>query len=141
MQHVVLVRKRCLDAILAGEKRVESRLTVSRRAPFGLVEPGHLIYFKETGGPFRARALAERVEFFETLTPEKVRALAARFEPLVLAGEAYWSERVRARYASFVWLAEVRPVESGPAYRRWRSFHPRSAWIAGPPPLVRPPLR
>lgn len=137
MQHVALVGKRCLDAILEGRKRVESRLTVSRRAPFGLIEPGHVVFFKQTGGPFRARATIQRVEFFERLTPDAVRELAERFEPLVLGGEAYWADRRAARFASFMWLDAVRPLHTGPTYRRWRSFHPRAAWIPGPRPLLR----
>ncbi|MBM4108927.1 MAG: hypothetical protein FJ255_09000 [Phycisphaerae bacterium] len=141
MQHVALVKKRCLDAILSGAKTIESRLTVARKPPFGVIEPGHVIYFKQSGGFFRARAAVERVEFFEVLTPEQVRDLARRFEPDVLGGPDYWLAKERARFASFVWFTRVQPIEAGPAYRRWKSFHPRSAWMPGPRPLVRAAAR
>lgn len=141
MHHVALVKKRCLDAILSGDKQVESRLTVARKPPFAVVQPGHVVYFKQSGGPFRARAVVERVEFFESLTPGAVRGLAERFEPVVLGGPEYWNAKERARYASFVWIGAVERVAAGPPYRRWRSFHPRSAWMPGPAPLVRAPAR
>lgn len=141
MQHVALVRKACLEAILEGRKRVESRLTVSRRPPFGRVAPGDVVFFKEVGGPFRACAMVERVEFHVVEGPDMLRELAERFEPVVLGGASYWRERASARYASFVYLSGVRSIDAGPDYRRWRSFHPRSGWILGPEPLVRLPAR
>lgn len=130
VQHVAIVHRRYLDAILEGRKRVEARLTRARKAPFGVVAPGHRVYLKQAGGPIRGVALVRRVVCVEGLTPEGVRRLRERFEPEVGAGGAFWEGKALARFATFVWLEEVEPADEGPDYRAWRGFHPRSAWIS-----------
>ena len=65
--HVALVRPEYAEAILNGRKRVESRLSRMRCEPFGRVAPGDRVFFKETGGPFRACARIARVARYATL--------------------------------------------------------------------------
>lgn len=114
--HVAIIAAPYAALILAGRKRVESRLALTRREPFGRVNAGDTILFKARGGPYSAAATVTRVETFEDLTPDRVRALAKRFEPLVRGGRAYWESRRAARYATLMWLGEVRPIGEGPKW-------------------------
>jgi hypothetical protein len=115
MHHVAILHSRYLDAILEGCKVVESRLSLTRCAPFGRVMPGDTIHFKEMGAGFRAAAQASGVMTFEDLRPADVRMLARRYGTQIGADASYWEERAEARYATFVWLSEVKDASSAPS--------------------------
>lgn len=137
--HVAIVAPACLGAILDGRKTIESRLSRTRRAPFGRVRPGDRIYFKASGGPFGAAAVIDRVLSASGLSPEGVQALAAKYDCRVLGGDAYWRAKAASRFATLIWLRGVRPTSSGPMFRpvgRPASSH---AWFTLTPPSQ--PLR
>lgn len=115
MLHVAVLHQRYLDAILDGSKTVESRLSRSRIAPFGVVRPGERVLFKASGGGFGAAAIVRRVEFHEALLPGAVRALRRRVGAEVGAPGAYWQAKRLARYATLIWLGDVEPLDQGPA--------------------------
>jgi len=132
--HLAIIGSAYLVLILAGLKSVESRLSLTRREPFGRVRPGDTILFRVRGGGYAARARVARVESFEGLDPDGVRALAERYEPLVRGGRAYWAGKRHARYATLMWLERPRPETRGPAW----TPHGRAWLTLGPPP---PPPR
>lgn len=115
MIHLAVLHRRYLDAILDGRKTVESRLARVRCEPFGCVAPGERLYFKASGGPFLATAIAGEVESFDGLTPRAVAMLRSRFERAVAAEPAYWREKRAAIAATFIELTEIEPVFFGPA--------------------------
>lgn len=127
MHHVAILQPKYVRAILDGTKVVESRLSMTRCAPFGRVEPGDVIHFKETGGAFGAVATVAGVMTFEDLRPSDVRMLSRRYGTQVAAAAEYWEERADAKYATFVWLTDVRESHAVPA-----GFAPtpgaRAAW-------------
>jgi ASC-1-like (ASCH) protein len=127
MHHVAILHSEYVDAILSGEKTIESRLSVVRGAPFGKVEPGDVIHFKRSGGGFGAAAHVSGVMSFEDLRPADVRMLAKRYGAQVAAPESYWTERLESRFATFIMLSGVKASVAVPA-----GFAPtpgaRSAW-------------
>lgn len=127
MEHAAIMRSCYLDMILAGTKTIESRLSLTRGAPFGLVVPGDVVHFKDAGGEFRATARVCGVATFEDLRPADVRTLARRYRGAVGAPEEYWIERQHARYATLIWLSGVRACERAPLLRRKAGS--RAAWF------------
>lgn len=127
MHHVAILQPKYVASILDGTKLVESRLSATRSAPFGKVQPGDVIHFKGSGGPFGATATVAGVMTFENLRPADVRTLARRYARQVAAPAEYWEERSEAKFATFIWLTDVRPSHTVPA-----GFAPtpgaRSAW-------------
>lgn len=108
MNHLAIIYAPYIDAILEGRKTVESRLSLTLRAPYGVVSPGDVIFLKERSGPVRGAATVERVECFEDLTPARVRELRRRFSHAILGPDAYWEEKRLSRYATFIWLTDMR---------------------------------
>ncbi|MFP4144792.1 MAG: ASCH domain-containing protein [Phycisphaeraceae bacterium] len=123
--HVAILQRPYLEMILAGTKRVESRLTRSAAPPFGRVSPGDRLFLKLSGGGFRATAVAGEVHSFRDLTPEGVDELARRFRPSVGGDDDYWQAKRVSRCASFIELEQVEPLAVGPAYEKsgWRAWH------------------
>jgi len=124
--HLAIVRPRYLRLILRGEKTAEARLGRTRRLPYTGLEAGAVIYFKASGGPIGARAVARRVHRFELRDPADLDALRRRFERALGGPSTYWDEKASARYATIIELAGVEPVAGTPAW--FRPASDRSAW-------------
>lgn len=128
MQHVAIVNRGMIEPLLRGGKSVESRLSRTRRPPYGRIRAGDTVYFKAAGGPVFGRARVRGVEQFAGLTPPGVAELARRYGPRTCAPPGYWRRRRACRYATLIWLGPVRRTRSAP--RVARQFG--SAWIALP---------
>ncbi len=115
--HVAILLPRYLDLILTGEKTVESRMTITRHPPYRRIKTGERIYFKESSGPYRATAVAGKVDFFDNLTPTQMMALRKRFDAKVCGDNAYWNAKSRSRYATFIELRDVKACDDGPDLR------------------------
>ncbi len=129
---MAIIRGSYLDAIIRGEKTIESRLSVNRGPAFGRVLPGERVYFKQSSGPFRATALVDRVEHRAGLDRRAVALLRREHNAGILGDAAYWHGRRDCRYATLVWIGAVELIASGPEYRSAPGFHPRAAWIVLP---------
>ncbi|MCA9294734.1 MAG: ASCH domain-containing protein [Phycisphaerales bacterium] len=130
--HVAVLKRRYIDLLLEGRKTMESRLSVTRREPFGIVVPGDAIYFKESGGPYRARAVVADVELVDGLTPRAVSALRRRVNSQVLGDPAYWQSKRTAKYATLLTFIELEVCSRGPALpvlagRAWVCMPDRTA--------------
>lgn len=105
--HLAILHKRYLDAILDGRKTIESRLSRTRRAPFGCVRAGDVVYFKESGGPVRALARVARVRSIAGLTPTRIESLRRAHGGAIGAEAGYWRSKRASRYATLLWLRDT----------------------------------
>lgn len=115
--HVAIVRQPYDQLLLAGRKTVECRLTDTARPPFGRIVPGERVYLKLSGGPFFAVGEVSRVWLADRLTPADVRKIRERFNDQIHGEAAYWQSKQDARYATLVWLRDVRPTTRRPTYK------------------------
>ncbi len=72
MHHVAIMKKSwdMIPKILNGEKTIESRWYKTKRAPWGYIAKGDIVYFKNSGDPITAQATVTHVlEFNFILTP------------------------------------------------------------------------
>lgn len=130
--HLAVVLPRYIESFLAGRKRLEVRLSVSRSLPYGRVSAGDIVYIKERAGPVRCRARVALVETLDNLTPARVRTLERRCARAADAvGAPYWHARRTARYATLVWVDRVQTVRRPMHVPRfhggaWRILQPGS---------------
>lgn len=125
--HVAVLKREYIDAILDGRKTIESRLSRTRREPLHAVRPGDTVYFKQSSGGYRAAARVRRVEFHEDLSPKDVRAIKRRVNSSVLGDPTYWRQKLGAKYATLLWLCDVRKTATGPHINRLFG----RAWVGG----------
>ncbi|MBI1335533.1 MAG: hypothetical protein GC164_01070 [Phycisphaera sp.] len=123
--HVAILWAKYIDLILDGTKTVESRLMTNRQPPYGMVKEGDVIYFKQSGGPFRAVARAGKVVEFEGLNVPKLRAIYKEFNARVCGDRAYWQRKEHSRFATFITINDARPTEAGPIFKAsaWKAWH------------------
>lgn len=115
--HVAILKRAYLELILAGRKTVESRLSKVDGPPHGRVQPGERLFFKASGGPFLATALADAVEDHADLAPAGVEALCERWNPAVGGDADYWELKSASRYATFIRLRDIEVLHVGPRYQ------------------------
>jgi len=123
--HVAILKRPYARAILAGTKTVESRLTRTAMPPWGRIERGQRIYIKVSAGPFVATARAGQVASHQGLTPARVEQLRRRYQPSVGGDHDYWRMKRDSRFAVFIELADVEPIDIGPAFKpiHMRAWH------------------
>lgn len=121
--HLVILKKPYLEAILTGQKRIESRFTKTRREPFGQVLPGDKLFLKESSGPVCAVAAVAAVKFFENLTPAKIMEIKQRYNNYIRGSNEYWQSKADCRFGFLVWLKDTEPIEPVRIYKKdWRAW-------------------
>ena len=121
--HLVILKKSYLGAILDGRKKIESSFSRARHPAFGRVLPGDRLFLKVSSGPVRATATVTAVKTFEDLSPHKMLQIKRRHNRYILGGEEYWRSKMDCRFGFLVWLREVQrvqPVKIGK--KDWRAW-------------------
>ncbi len=77
MDHIAIMKKSwgLTQKILSGQKKIESRWYKSKHSPWGKIEKGDIIYFKNSGEPVSIKTIVEKVISFSDLTPKKVKQI------------------------------------------------------------------
>jgi hypothetical protein len=108
--HLVILKKPYLDAILAGRKIIESRFSKTRPYAFGHVRVGDKLFFKQSSGPVCATAKVKSVRNYENLTPAQIIGIKEQYNRDILGSDEYWRSRNDNRSGFLVWLGEVKTI-------------------------------
>ncbi len=109
--HLAILKKPYLDAILSGQKKVESRFTLTKREPFGQIAGGDKIFFKLSSGVVCAVATVSAVKTFVNLCPYQTHRLKAQYNDLILGSDEYWESKLDSKFGVLVWLEDVKAIE------------------------------
>ena len=121
--HLVILKKPYLDLILDGRKRIELRLTKTRRPAFGRVFAGDRLFLKVSSGPVCAIATAEDVKNFENLRPNRILELKQRYNRYILGADGHWRDKSDSKFGYLVWLKDVRAIEPVRIRKKdWRAW-------------------
>ena len=126
-QHLAILLPEYLDMVLDGTKTVECRLTRTKAAPFRRVEPGELIWLKESCGPVRGVAHATDVLFLEDVSPARLRDVRMAYGSAIQARDAFWVHHGTPLQCSLITLDGVLRVEPFLLPKR-----DRRAWVVLP---------
>ncbi|MFQ5590825.1 MAG: ASCH domain-containing protein [Phycisphaerae bacterium] len=110
-EHLVILKKQYLDAVLHGRKTAECRLSRYRRPPYGVVAVGDRLWLKQSSGPIRGTATVSRVEYFHPLPEARLTYLRRRYSASLQADPTFFDNYQHARYATLIHIREVRPIE------------------------------
>ncbi|MBL7154661.1 MAG: ASCH domain-containing protein [Phycisphaerae bacterium] len=123
INHLVILKKPYLDAILDGRKQVESRFSKARRPAFGRVLVGDRLFLKVSSGPVCATATVAAVESFEDLTPRKIIELKQQYNRFILGGDEYWRSKRDSKFGFLAWIEDVRQIEPVRINKKdWRAW-------------------
>jgi ASC-1-like (ASCH) protein len=108
--HLVILKKRYLDWILAGEKTVELRLTRAKRPMCGRVSRDDRLFLKQSGGPVCGLATVRDVEYYDGLTPARICDIKHRHNEQIKGNDAVWESMMDCKSGFLVWLSDVRRI-------------------------------
>jgi hypothetical protein len=114
------------QTVARGFKTAELRFAKGRVVPYERILSGDLIYFKDLGGPFVARAAAGRAEFYYDLEPSDIEGFRRLYGASLNASEQFWQEAQDKRFATLIFLADIEPLK--PYWLKPAPFN-RSQWI------------
>jgi ASC-1-like (ASCH) protein len=121
--HLVILKKPYLDAILVGQKRIESRFTNAKRYSFGRVLVGDKLFLKQSCGPVCATAIAAAVKYFENLTPKQIIEIKQQYNHYIIGSDEYWGRKSYCRFGFLVWLGDVKSIEPVRINKKdWRAW-------------------
>jgi ASC-1-like (ASCH) protein len=121
--HLVILKQPYLKAILEGRKKIELRLTRSRRHGFGHVFAGDKLFIKESSGPVCATATVEAVKNYQNLTPEKILEIKQQYNHQIGGNDEYWHSKMDSKFAFLVWLKDVKSIEPMRIRKKdWRAW-------------------
>jgi len=121
--HLVILKKPYLDAILDGRKQVESRFSRVRGPAFGRVLVGDRLFLKVSSGPVCATARVAAVENFQDLTPQKMIELKQQHNRYILGSDEYWRSKRSSKFGFLAWIEDVRRIEPVRISKKdWRAW-------------------
>jgi ASC-1-like (ASCH) protein len=108
--HLAILKKPYLDAIIEGRKTIESRLSRTKRPPFGQITAGDKLFLKLASGPVCAVATVQAVKQFENLTPGKIQQLKTQYNNSILGTDEYWAGKSNCLYGMLVWIEDTKAI-------------------------------
>ncbi len=121
--HLVILKKPYLDAILAGQKRIESRLSIVKPCAFKRLLPGDKLFLKQSCGPVCATARVKSVRSFENLTPSRIVEIKQQYNRDILGSDEYWRSRSDCRFGFLAWLEKVKSIKPVRINKKdWRAW-------------------
>ena len=122
--HIAILNPKYLDLIISGKKSIECRLTRIPCPPFGLIDPGEKILLKQSAGPLKASARAQKIISFNDLTPKDIVDISRRYNKYIQADPQFYQDRLDCKYCTLVWLENVKPIAPFRIFRKGMQ-----AWI------------
>jgi hypothetical protein len=134
MHHVAIMNKswELIPKILSGEKTIESRWYMSRRAPWGTINSGDTVFFKNSGEDIIARAQAVEVLQFTFLNISEINHVIRKYGKqicLVNSDPVTWDRL--PKYAILIRLQNPQKVSIPFAINK-SGFGAPAAWITIP---------
>ena len=136
MDHVAIMKKAWgfLPMIVSGEKTIESRWYTNRSAPWGRINAGDTVYFKDSGEPVTVAANVAKVLEFENLTRRRIHDILIKYgrkdgieKDEIADYVAFLKDK---NYCILVFLSNVRAVR--PFEINKRGFGAMAAWLTVP---------
>lgn len=113
MHHIAIMRKawKLIPKILSGEKTIESRWYLTRRAPWGKVKRGDVVFFRNGGEPVTAKAAVSEALHFEIRSLADAKRLARKYgKAICLVNRDPASWKPLPKYCILLRLRDPRPV-------------------------------
>jgi cytidylate kinase len=106
--HIAVFVEPFLRLVIEGRKTIESRFSLTRRAPFKQVAVGDLVLLKKSGGPIVGSCRVAQTWFY-AIDPASWKHIRTEFSQAICAEDPeFWSKRAEAKYATLLRIEDVR---------------------------------
>lgn len=109
--HLAVFVEPFLQYVLDGSKKIESRFSSVRCAPYNSVKAGDIILLKKTGGPVVGLCKVTSVWFYE-LDGNSLQEIRERYAKALRADDStFWEHRKGAAFATLMRIKHVHRVD------------------------------
>lgn len=105
-KHLAVMNKQTVEAILGGIKTIETRFSLHKIAPFGVISAGDLVYIKPPGEEIIGQFRVKKVFSFEGLDLSDLSYLRNLYGKEVVAEEEYWEKKKEAKYGTLIFIGD-----------------------------------
>jgi|GEM_PF-1780773 len=131
--HVANFIQPYLGLVLAGVKRLDSRLHATPKPPYGVLAAGDVLSIKDALGGIVAECEVLHVVCLEL--DVEGWATIERYKPAIMGTGEYWAGKAGANFATLIWLGSIRHYDAPELY----DLPADQSWAA--PPLACQPIR
>jgi ASC-1-like (ASCH) protein len=134
MDHVAIMKKSwgLLEKIRSDDKKIESRWSMNKCVPWGMVDVGDVIFFKNSGEPVRLKASVSKVKAYTNLTPKLVKQILKKYGKLdgIDSKEInkFYGFFKNKKYCQLIFLRNPKNVRSFEIDKR--GFGAMAAWLS-----------
>ena len=122
--HLAILVNPYLRLLLGGQKTIESRFSITRRAPYQQIQNGDVVLLKHSGGPITGIGLVAETMFYQ-LTPEVLQEIREQFaNELAISDPSFWVDHKTASFATLLRLSHIRTLTPIPYIKR-----DQRAWV------------
>jgi ASC-1-like (ASCH) protein len=111
--HLAVFTEPFLSLIMEGTKKIESRFSVNKVAPFDKIIKEDLIVLKKSGGPIVGVCFARKVFSFSNVDEELLSSIKERFANDIASeiDPEFWKNRSHSKFISLIELDKVLYIE------------------------------
>jgi hypothetical protein len=111
-KHLGIFNEDVISAIFSGKKRVESRFSQKKIAPFGTVGVGDIIYIKPPGKEIVGQFRVKKVVSFEGMDEKDWDLIRSKYTKLISSGnkerdEEFFKKHSKAVFGTLIFIDEV----------------------------------
>src|SRR5579864_5963670 len=106
-KHLAIFQQPYIDWILAGQKTIESRFSLNRVLPYGVVKAGDIVVMKESGGKVLGEFCVAHVNFYSNLTTQTALELMQKFKTQLCLDDGFIQRKKESRFATLMYVANA----------------------------------
>lgn len=114
IKHLAIFKLGVGELILEGQKTIESRFSLAKIAPYGVISTGDLVYIKPSGkepiGQFRVK----KVIFYGGLEAPDIGEIREKYGAQIASDEQFWNSHQQAKYGTLIFIGEISKFITSP---------------------------
>lgn len=121
-KHLAIMSRAVIEAILSGQKTVETRFSLHRIPPFGAASMGDLVFMKPPGEDIIGQFRVKKVFYFEGLTRDDMdkiwqdyqKDLAWDHEEKNMGAKDYWQKKIDCKFGTLIFITQSERLITSP---------------------------
>lgn len=110
-KHLAIMNKPTIEAILSGKKTVETRFSLHKIAPFGVISKGDLVYIKPPGEEIIGQFRVKKVFSFDGLCEPDFDDIFIKYGSQIRVGEKeednkYQTDKKQSNYGTLIFIGD-----------------------------------
>lgn len=108
--HLGIFTEPYLTYMLNGEKKIESRFSKNKIAPYNKINKSDIVIVKKSGGSIVAYFTIKEVLFFD-LSETLINDIKNKYEKELCVNNEFWNVKQNSRYATLIKIDKIHKIK------------------------------